>query len=376
MAEQRTGRPARHLTAVTRRAATASGADPGLLAGFLDVLVDVSRTGRRLARHELADRRQLGGRAARSNVPLSTLVDLYLGATRLAWTDLPDARGPRAHDVAAAVLCAVNEAIVALAEGYGEAQRTAIHAEELERREFIDDLLLGGDPGRLAERADRFGLQLAAHHVVAVASGPEPYLDAGPTAESLRRRLAGHTVLVTTKDGLLVCVAPGGDADPVGDHLRAMVGAHGTVGVGRTHPGAGGVARSYADARTALDLARRLKLPAHRLRGADLVVYQVLGRDRAALIDLVTLTLEPLRTARGGPRPLLDTLTAYFGAGSAAAAARTLHLSIRALTYRLDRVHHLTGYDPTDPVQRYTLETAVLGARLLDWPEQSLSSPG
>src|SRR4051812_48952008 len=145
MAEQRTGRTARHLAAVARRAATASGTAPDLLAGFLDVLVDVSRTGRRLDKHELADRRQLGIRAARSNVPLSTVVDLYLGATRLAWTDLPEAHGPRIHEAAASVLCAVNEAIVALAEGYADAQRTAIHVAELERREFIDDLLLGGD---------------------------------------------------------------------------------------------------------------------------------------------------------------------------------------------------------------------------------------
>jgi DNA-binding PucR family transcriptional regulator len=49
-----------------------------------------------------------------------------------------------------------------------------------------------------------------------------------------------------------------------------------------------------------------------------------------------------------------------------------MHLSVRAVTYRLARVQQLTGYDPVAPEQRYTLETAVLGARMLGWPEVPL----
>jgi DNA-binding PucR family transcriptional regulator len=88
---------------------------------------------------------------------------------------------------------------------------------------------------------------------------------------------------------------------------------------------------------------------------------------------LVRNVLGPLQKARGGPGLLLDTLTAYFDAGcTAAAAARRLNLSVRALTYRLTRFHSLTGSDPADPVHRYTLQTAVIGARLLDWPAKDL----
>lgn len=109
------------------------------------------------------------------------------------------------------------------------------------------------------------------------------------------------------------------------------------------------------------------------LRAADLLVFPVLARDRQALVDLVRGTLSPLEQARGGARPLLDTLAAYFDTGCVAAeTARRLSLSVRALTYRLARVHTLTGTDPTDPAHRYTLQTAVLGARLLDWPARPL----
>ena len=363
---------------ITRRAALAGGVDERLLTGYPEILLDVGRTGRRLSRDELDGRRHQGVLAAELNVPLGTLVDLYLGTTRTVWDGLPGARSGRAHEIAAAILCAVNDAVVALAEGHGAAQRQAIRAEEAARREFIDDLLHGGDAGRLAAQAGRFGLQLAARHVVAVARDRAPFVDADDrthrVASAVQSRLDGHPALITTKDGLLVCVVPEPHAASLGPHLQAALGHDrpGCVGVGRAHPGPGGVARSYDDARTSLELAQRLGLPARQLRDADLLVYQVLGRDRAALVELVDTVLTPLQRARGGPQPLLDTLTAYFSAGNAAAAARTLHLSVRALTYRLARVHRLTGYDPATPAERYTLETAVLGARLLGWPAQPL----
>ncbi|WP_256966687.1 PucR family transcriptional regulator, partial [Streptomyces caniscabiei] len=131
----------------------------------------------------------------------------------------------------------------------------------------------------------------------------------------------------------------------------------------------------YEEALNALDVAQRMGLDEPLLRASDLLVFPVLARDRQALVDLVSSTLGPLEQARGGARPLLDTLTAYFDTGCVAAStARRLSLSVRALTYRLARVRTLTGTDPTDPVDRYTLQTAVIGARLLDWPARPLSS--
>lgn len=74
--------------------------------------------------------------------------------------------------VAESVMRATDDAIVALAEGYEETQRLVARQEEARRREFIDDLLHGrSDLGRLAETAERFGLQLAGHLAIAVAGG-------------------------------------------------------------------------------------------------------------------------------------------------------------------------------------------------------------
>ena len=133
--------------------------------------------------------------------------------------------------------------------------------------------------------------------------------------------------------------------------------------------GADGVVSSYRESLDALALAERLGLDTAVIDARDLLVYQVLLRDRPALVDLVESTLTALRSARGGAAPLLDTLASYFAAGgNAARTARDLHLSVRAVTYRLDRVRELTGLDPNRTDDRFTLHVAVLGAQLLDWP--------
>jgi sugar diacid utilization regulator len=53
-----------------------------------------------------------------------------------------------------------------------------------------------------------------------------------------------------------------------------------------------------------------------------------------------------------------------------------LHLSVRAVTYRLDRVRSLTGRDPGDPEDRFVLEVALRGALVLDWPGVPLPPVG
>ena len=131
--------------------------------------------------------------------------------------------------------------------------------------------------------------------------------------------------------------------------------------------------RSYGEAADALDVAQRLGLADPVVRAVDLLIYQVLLRDRVAITDLVQTVLTPLARARGGAGPLLATLAAYYARGGvAAAAARDLHLSVRTVTYRLARVRDLTGRDPARPADALALQVAVIGARMLDWPASSL----
>ncbi|WP_420895878.1 PucR family transcriptional regulator [[Actinomadura] parvosata] len=196
--------------------------------------------------------------------------------------------------------------------------------------------------------------------------------DWGRIERDLIARFGSHNVLVAVRDGLLVCVAPATLPAAVGEftyHVRARFPPGWRVGVGRAHRGPGGVVTSYREAAQALELADGLRLTIDVVKAADLLVFPVLLRDRSAIEDLVNSVLSPLLEARGGHEPLLETLEAIFAAhGNQTAAARRLKVSPRAVTYRLERIRRLTGFSPDDPTQRFTLETAVLGARLLGWP--------
>ncbi|MEO3874684.1 helix-turn-helix domain-containing protein [Nonomuraea sp. B12E4] len=325
-----------------------------LLGGHRQVLESFAGTGRLPDRAALDSYRAAGTRAAELGIPLRALVDRALAAGE----GLPG------------VLPALRKAVSALMEGYEQAQLAALRAEEGARREFVDDLLQGRAE-RLAERAEHFGLRLAESYVVAVARGMREG-DQGRIERDLIARFGSHNVLVSVRDGLLVCVAPATLPAAVGEfthHVRTRFPAGWRVGVGRAHRGPGGVVTSYREAAQALELADGLGLAIDVVKAADLLVFPVLLRDRSAIEDLVTSVLSPLLGARGGHEPLVETLEAMFAShGNQAAAARRLGISPRAVTYRLERIRRLTGFSPDDPTQRFTLETAVLGARLLGWP--------
>jgi sugar diacid utilization regulator len=199
-------------------------------------------------------------------------------------------------------------------------------------------------------------------------------------------RFGDREVLVATKEGLLVVLIPAtapstaprtitkGVGALIHDALiRQRSGREWRVSTGRPYPGSYGIARSYEEAREALTLADRLRLDTAVVDAEDMLVYRVLIRDQAAIVDLIQAVLAPLTEARGGAEPLLATLEAYFATGEVATdAARRLNVSVRTVTYRLTKVKELTGHDPGDPGQRFTLHIAVLGARLLEWPAHKL----
>lgn len=374
------------------------GIDPVLLGDFPAAAARAAAGGRPLRPAELVRYRELGGAAAGRGVALRALVDLYLSAAGRLWPTLPAVEtanaDPRGVVVAGeAVLRAAADAVAALTEGFQLTRRGMIRREEAARREFVDDLLLGrSDAAGLLNRAAGYGLDLAGPHAVAVARAERDFHDGSPLAVTAERAVLGSKgdagVLVTSKDGLLVVVFAVPDraaiaevAERLGNVLGrparpGLVQLARTAGVGswllavsRARPGATGVRGSLEEARGVLELAGRLALPGPVVDAQDMLVYLVLLRDRAAITDLVSALLTPLLAARGGAGPLLETLQAYFAAGAnASAAARSLHLSVRAFTYRLERIRVLTGQDAADPEQRFALHAAVLGAQLLDWP--------
>jgi DNA-binding PucR family transcriptional regulator len=387
--------PGEALADVAAAAAADSGGVPvELLGDFLPALVAAVEAGEPLPPARLRAYRGLGERAARQGVALRALLDLYLSACWRLWPELPpvrDARRRPAGVVAAGqvMLHAADDVVAALAEGFQLARRALVRAQEAARREFIDDLLTGAaDVVGLLHRATGFGLDLSGPHAVAVVAAERPFDDGNPLLATLERAIVGAKAdappLLASKEGRLVVVFAAPDRAAVEQVVarvqstlarnragRSSVGRWRT-GVGGAAAGADGVMTSFREAGDALELADRLGLVEAVVHAGDLQVYRMLLRDRAALHDLVRTTLGPLQAARGGAGPLVETLAAWFArGGNAAATARDLHLSVRAVTYRLQRVRDLTGLDADAPADRFRLQVAVLGARLLHWPTAS-----
>jgi sugar diacid utilization regulator len=383
------------LTTVAADAARQSGAPAELLGAFLDLLADATLVGRRPDRDEVAAVQELGRQAAAQGVPARRMAHLYLSAAARLWSTIPPkgrARDREAVRAAAeAVLLAVDGADAALVAGHDSERRRMIRHEESMRRQFIDDLLRGdSDVASLVERGEPFGLDFAQGHQVALAVPSGKLVDEVAVASAVERSIAdtyaGREVLVDTREGRFVIVAPETPLAPARGRRRRDVGAviqaavtgmrkgvRWRIAVGRAHPGAYGVARSYEEAREALELAEVLHLDTPVISAHDLLVYRVLVRDQAAISDLVQAVLAPLTTSRGGAEPLLHTLRVYFECNAVATeTARRLHVSVRTVTYRLAKVAQLTGRDVAKPDDRLALEVAVLGARLLRWPEQEL----
>jgi PucR C-terminal helix-turn-helix domain/GGDEF-like domain len=422
--------PGPDLAAIATAASREAGGVPvGLLGDYLPAAAEAAASGRRLTAAELSGYGRSGEQAALSGVALRGLVDLFLSATWRLWRELPAATSPAAVRAAGlAVLRAADDAVAAAAEGFERALLTVARREEAERREFFDDLLSGrGRVGDLIVRGEQLGLRLAGPHQVVVAGTAAPGAALNQAGVEVGAVVAGAAApspaLAATRGGRIVAItgaADGKEADRVARALARLLAqaqpgtglgpvpagtgpglapartgprpaSAGTgpgpvpagtgpepsppwrIVVGRPYPGPSGVVRSYEEAAEALDIAERLGLPEPVASAADLLIYQVLLRDRTAIADLVRTVLMPLAAARGGAAPLLATLAAYFARGGvAAAAARDLHLSVRAVTYRLARVKELTGRDPGLPADALTLQVAVIGARLLDWPATPL----
>jgi PucR C-terminal helix-turn-helix domain/GGDEF-like domain len=363
----------------------AGGLDAALLGEFLPIVVEVSVSGRRLRRAELAGCRERGSEAAAAGVALRALIDLYLSAAWRLWRELPAVNDGTAEQVRVAglaVLRAADDGVAAVASGYQVARNDLARRQESARREVFDALLAGGSEalavlGRTAE----LGVDIAAPHAAFVVDGDFDTVAAAALPGRLERALQGmygdDGVLVAVKAGRLVCIVAAPDTEAVtsvSQQLRSVLDDHGLTGwraaAGRAGTGPDGVRSSYDQALEALDLAERLGMPGPVVNSDELVIYRVLLRDREALDELIRVRLGPLLlSARGSTPALLETLDVYFATGAnTTETARRLHLSVRAVTYRLARVQSLLGVDPKGPAERYALQTAVLGARAAGWP--------
>jgi DNA-binding PucR family transcriptional regulator len=102
----------------------------------------------------------------------------------------------------------------------------------------------------------------------------------------------------------------------------------------------------------------------------ELLPERSLSGDGHARRQLATEVYGPLTMGEG---VLLDTVSAYLDSGSSIeATARTMFIHPNTVRYRLKRVADITGYNPLNPRDAFTLRVALTLGRLLN-PEPGSS---
>lgn len=140
--------------------------------------------------------------------------------------------------------------------------------------------------------------------------------------------------------------------------LQSETGVPLSIGIGRYHRGAGGLARSYADARAALNLGQRLS-GADRVHSLDkLGVAAFVGvSDERTKVELATHLLSPL----DADPELLTTLEVYFRENChPLRASEKLSIHRNTLNYRLEKIALITGLDPRVFDQAVQIRLALL----------------
>jgi len=222
------------------------------------------------------------------------------------------------------------------------------------KRELIEALLLSSarDDPELDRWARHVGLDFSREHVVLVFDAPSARPGTGPAP--VEPLLADG--VITTRTDEIVAIVPV-TADPV-ELAGAFLSAEQVTGAGIGNPcaRAAGIARSYAEARRALQAGRRLGKTGNVSVFADLGIHRLLLRV-PEVSDLREFAEEVL----GDPgAEYLSTLAAYFREnGSPAKAGQSLGVHPNTVGYRIRRVEELTGLSFAVHRDRLMAEVAV-----------------
>jgi hypothetical protein len=291
---------------------------------------------------EIEIRAVLGSRRARQGLPVDALLQAYHVGYRDLWkrflrhTD--DDRVAHLLLAAASTMWEwthqVNDAI---GRAYAETSHLlAVRAASLRRR-FLELLLTGeidSDVLRTVAGALGFDVRRSFHATVIVDAQSDETV---PRFQAELNVLRGNHQAIPNGCRLVV-VSQGGDPTELQQAVVRRF-SHVVVGIGLTRPGLLGARLSVGDAELAADLRAAAGLNTFN----DSWLWAALMRESERLDALLE---RGRRAARENPS-VAETVEAYAASGfCVSVAARQLHVHPNTATYRLDRWHELTGWNP------------------------------
>jgi len=250
----------------------------------------------------------------------------------------------------------------ALAEGYLEQQRLLVLDRDRDRRDLLENLLLGN----LSPHADMLGLattfDLAANSellvaVVAVVATAGATLPVTRAADVVRQHLCTTIAqpLVVVRQQEIVCVLPLGRGRAPA-WARLIRAAHAELsqrgdrwagGLSTLCSGLTEVRRGYDEARQALEWAMP-RSDVTALLEMHVAEYVLQRADATALRMVPASARRLFDSAAESDRALVETLLAYADADMAVrVTAERLSVHPNTVSYRLAKVRQLVGRDPT-----------------------------
>ncbi|MGB3773575.1 MAG: helix-turn-helix domain-containing protein [Rhodococcus sp. (in: high G+C Gram-positive bacteria)] len=322
---------------------------------------------------------ELGGRAAqwaREGVPLRAVLGVYHEGIQMGW----DLVSERAVSGGTGHLSKVAKAFVALSERISTAasasyvdELQAVASEHHTAAHTVVTALLSGHNARSVARQS--GIELAdSFTVLAVSIAPHPdesnpQLPRAISARRKLRRVQAELAIVCDRSPLSMLSAEGGtilvpgerDDEWVATLVERMSAAADTAVTATVATSSVNDVPAASDqVHELLDLAQQLRRPAGVYRMTDLVLeYQLTrpGPGRAYL----SRVLIPLDNSP----ELLETLEIHINHDlNRQRSARQLHLHTNTVDYRLKRIAHLTGFDPTRPSGMRHLQAALVARKL------------
>ena len=226
----------------------------------------------------------------------------------------------------------------------------------------VDSVLRGDSDGTVESRASALGWNDEGHVMTVV--GPMSAVPGHDATDDVRRIAhdAGLRALCAVQGDRLVVIVGGPGAGDASLAELAEVFGDGPVVVGPMVDDLVDVPRSAAAAFAGYRVAGGWADAPRPVNADDLLPERALGGDEQALAHLVTEIHGPLTEAGA---VVIDTLQAYLDRGSSLeATARALFVHANTVRYRLRRAHEVTGLNPSDPRDAYTLRVALTTGRL------------
>lgn len=303
-------------------------------------------------------------RALAGVITLQQTVDLVKLSIEVVESNIEDIVDPEdAADAHAAVLRYAREVAFATAEVYARAAEVRGAWDARLEALVVDSVLRGEADEGVMSRASALGW--SAQGAVAVVLGQAPTRRTETDVfEEIRRvaRVAGLDALCATQGERLVVLLGGVSQDdaPVASGLVDLFGP-GPVVVG---PAVAGLEWAHRSARAALASHRSAagwpEAPRPVL-SEELLPERVLAGDGHARRHLVEQVYLPLSQARDA---VVETLATYLATGSSLeATGRTLYVHPNTVRYRLRQVADLTGFNPFEPRDAFTLHIALVLGR-------------